>query len=195
MSEKPPTNDSIAWKAYRTNLHQFVLKRVNDPSTADDIVQDVLVKVYTHLDTLDDRDKLRQWMYQIARNTIVDYYRKHQPVEALPDSLPALKSTTDEDVEAEIARCIVPFIEKLPPHYRQAVMLSEIRGITQRKVAEKQGISLSGAKSRIQRGRKMIKAMLLECCQFGLDYRGKIINYESEGNCCEAKCDSPPLAN
>lgn len=77
-------------------------------------------------------------MYQIARNTIVDHYRKYQPVEELPDSVPVLKATTDDDVESEIAGCTVPFIQKLPPAYRQAVMLSEIKGITQREVAEKQ---------------------------------------------------------
>ena len=194
MSMNSLADDAIAWQKYRIALYQFVLKRVNDASTADDIVQNVLVKVYTHLDTLKDHGKLRQWMYQIARNTIVDYYREYQPAEELPDSLPVSNAVID-NVEAEVAQCILPFIEKLPPHYRQAVMLSEIKGLTQKAVAKRQGISLSGAKSRVQRGRKMLKTMLLECCQFEFDHRGSIIDYESDENCGERGCTSSRVAN
>jgi RNA polymerase sigma-70 factor (ECF subfamily) len=79
-------------------------------------------------------------------------------------------------------------IERLPDHYRQAVMLSEIEGLKQREVAIKQGISLSGAKSRVQRGRKMLKEMLMAGCHFEFDHRGTVIDYQENGQYCNGEC-------
>ncbi len=96
---------------------------------------------------------------------------------------PKLSDKTKED----ISTCLMPMIENLPNHYRQAVMLAEIQGRTQKEVAKEQGISLSGAKSRVQRGRAMIKDMMLGCCHFEFDRRGNVIDYERRGDC---SCDT-----
>jgi RNA polymerase sigma-70 factor (ECF subfamily) len=62
--------------------------------------------------------------------------------------------------------------------YRQAVQLSEIEGLPQQEVADRLGLSLSGAKSRIQRGRLMLKDELERCCRFEFDRRGNVMDYE-----------------
>jgi RNA polymerase sigma-70 factor (ECF subfamily) len=80
-------------------------------------------------------------------------------------------------------------IRNLPEHNRQALMLSEIEGLRQKEVAAKQGVSLPGAKARIQRGRAMMKKMLLECCQFEFDHQGKAIDYEEKGQGCGDTCN------
>ena len=69
-------------------------------------------------------------------------------------------------------------IERMPDHYRQALMLSDIQGLRQRDLARREGLSLSGAKSRVQRGREMLKGMLLNCCRFEFDKNGNPIDYE-----------------
>ena len=179
-----PFNDQL-WTEYRTALHRFILSRINDPMLAEDIVQDVLVKAYHRLDTLKDQGKILPWLYQITRNAIVDDYRQHRPTEAIDESLLAQEINFGEEDEKELARCLLPLVNQLPPLYRQAVIWSEIEGLTQKVVAQKQGITLSGAKSRVQRGRHMLKTMLLECCRVELDRRGNLINCEPNKGCAD----------
>jgi RNA polymerase sigma factor (sigma-70 family) len=109
-----------------------VLGWVRDEAAAEDIVHDVLVRASARRDTLRDRGKLGQWLYQIARNAIIDLYRRCRPTEELPDEMVDEEVYASGDAEKELARCLTPFIEELPAHYRQAVMLAELQGFTQR---------------------------------------------------------------
>lgn len=171
------------WAEYRQQLYFFILKRVNDPEIAEDIVQDVLAKVFAKQETLREDSKIRPWLYQITRNAITDYYRARKDVAELPDELPR-GETNEERVSKELAECCIrPFIEQLPSPYQEAILLSEIEGLTQAEVAERQDISLSGAKSRVQRGRKMLKASLLQCCQLEFGQRGELTSYEPQQKC------------
>ena len=77
MKQGFSTDDTSAWQAYRTSLFHFVLKRVANPADAEDLVQEVLVRAYTNFATLQDATKVRPWLYQIARNAIIDFYRRH----------------------------------------------------------------------------------------------------------------------
>jgi RNA polymerase sigma-70 factor (ECF subfamily) len=171
------------WEAYRTKLHRFVLARVKDEAAAEDIVHDVLAKAYARRYTLRDHRKLGQWLYQIARNAIADHYRRRRPTEELPVGLANQEPDTSDEAERELARCLTPFIEELPAHYRQAVILAELQGLTQREVASKLGLSVSGAKSRVQRARQILQTMLLECCRLEFDSRGGVADYEPKGDC------------
>lgn len=173
-----------AWHEYRTGLYHFVLKRVHDESAADDIVQDAMTKVVANLESVRDPQKIRQWMYQITRNTIIDYYRRNRVMDELPEDLVTSDMHKKASIEAELSHCcIAPFVAKLPEKYREAIVLSEIDGLTQQEVASQQGLSLSGAKSRVQRGRKMLKEMMLECCHFEQDNSGRIIDYQTTNRC------------
>jgi RNA polymerase sigma-70 factor (ECF subfamily) len=80
----------------------------------------------------------------------------------------------------------------LPEKYRQALLLTEYRGMTQQEVAEHLGISLSGAKSRVQRAREKLKEELLNCCHFEFDRLGKIMSYHPKCAACasSASCQS-----
>ena len=171
------------WAEYRQQLYFFILKRVNDPHIAEDIVQDVLIKVYANRDSLRDDTKLRPWLYQITRNAITDYYRSAKNSVELPDELPLVEED-DESVSKVLADCCIrPFIEQLPTPYREAILLSELEELTQAEVAQRQGISLSGAKSRVQRGRKMLKAALMQCCQLEFGQSGELTAYEPQKKC------------
>src|SRR5260221_14706069 len=89
-----------------------------------------------------------------------------------------------DDVVSELIPCIQEMIDDLPVDYRQALLLTEYEGLTQRELAERLGLSLSGAKSRVQRAREKLKAMLLDCCHFEFDRLGKIIDYQPRCACC-----------
>ncbi len=191
-AEDRPDNEAIkmelieqTWQEYHNKLHSFIQNRVGDESTAEDILQEVFLRIVSKIDTLKDDSKIHSWMYQIARNAIIDHYRANKTVEELPESLATPESEFGQEARQEIEGWLQPMIKGLPEHYREAVTLSEIDNLTQQEVAEKQGVSLSGAKSRVQRGRAMIKDMLLECCRFEFDHRGKVMAYDMDGDTCE----------
>jgi len=167
------------WTQFATRLRYFIRGRVADDSSAEDILQNVFVKVQQRLGTLRGVEKIEAWVHQIARNAIVDHFRSLRPVEELSDDLP--QPLDDAAEEAEKAALLASFrrmITELPEPYREAIQLTEMEGLTQQELAARLGISLSGAKSRVQRGRAMLKDMLLECCRFEFDRRGGIVECE-----------------
>ncbi len=166
------------WKEYHSKLLAFISRRVGDPSVADDILQEVFIKIHSGIGTLRSVDKLQSWIYRIARNAIIDHYRTHRPEAELPESINAPEADSSDKAREEIMDCLMPMIQRLPDPYREAVMLSEMDGLTQQEVASRQNLSLSGAKSRVQRGRALLKGMLTECCRFEFDHQGRVTDYE-----------------
>ena len=172
------------WKDYHRKLTSFVNKRVSDPAIAEDLVQDILIKVNAKIETLESVNKLQGWIYQIARNTIIDYYRSNKNLESeLIGDLIAPETDQISQARQEVSICLTSLIRHLPDKYREAMTLSEIEGISQKEIAARQNISVSGAKSRVQRGRKLLKQMLLDCCVFELDQQQRMIDYHPKGDC------------
>jgi RNA polymerase sigma-70 factor (ECF subfamily) len=166
------------WRAHRERLFRFVLKRVSDPQSAEDIVHDVLVRAYQHQEALRAGDRLEAWLYQITRNAIIDHYRLRRPTAPLPDDLAAEGEPRGDDGAGELAQCLRPFVNALPTEYREAVELAELRGLTQQETATRLGLSLSGAKSRVQRARRLLGEMLRACCQIELGCRREVIDFQ-----------------
>ena len=174
----------IIWQELHQPLLGFIRRRVDDGSAAEDILQDVFLKVHMHIDTLQDASKLQSWIYQLARNAITDYYRRTRSTTVLPEQI----RVVDDDDERRAERSLVPtvraMLEQLPPMYREALIATEFAGLSQKELAQQLGISLSGAKSRVQRARQHLKQMLLDCCHFEFDQRNAIISYQSRCACC-----------
>jgi RNA polymerase sigma-70 factor (ECF subfamily) len=169
-----PTIENV-WAEFAARLGRFIRARVADQATADDILQDVFVRIHRRLDHLRAPAKLQSWLYLIARNAIIDHYRKNRETAELPESLLA-EPPKDSPEACELRDALRQMIEGLPEAYRTAVMLTEFEGLTQQELANRLGITLSGAKSRVQRARGQLKEMLLDCCQFEFDRRGGIVD-------------------
>jgi RNA polymerase sigma-70 factor (ECF subfamily) len=178
------------YDAFHAGLRRFVLARVSDPGAADDVLQEVYLRIHTHIGTVRDCARLQAWAYQIARNAIVDYYRGRRPAGELPESLPVPEDACENDVECELMASLASMINDLPDKYRQALTLTLYEGLTLQEVAERLGISLSGAKSRVQRAREKLKDSLLDCCHFAFDRYGGVLDYQ--GRCC---CCATGLSN
>ena len=180
-----PTLEHI-WHEFAAKLGQFIRARVSDPATADDILQDVFVKIQKRLGQLQDPARLESWLYLIARNAIIDHYRTRKETVEVPETLPAEAAENDPEVEG-LKAAFRRMIYSLPEPYRDAIVLTELDGSTQQELADRLGISLSGAKSRVQRGRAQLKQMLNECCTFEFDRRGSVIGCapRAEGGCGE----------
>jgi RNA polymerase sigma-70 factor (ECF subfamily) len=171
------TNIENIWRKFSSNLRQFILKRTSDESIADDILQEIFVKIHSRINTLKDIRRLNGWIYQIARHTIIDYYRTKKAGAELPETIMSLENR-DNNNGVDVLPCVEAMVDRLPEKYRQAVILTTYQGLTQKEMGKKLGLSLSGAKSRSQRAREKLKDMLMECCDFELDRFGKIIDYE-----------------
>lgn len=177
------TSVEAVWSAFNNRLERFIAHRVPDQQAAEDLLQDVYLKIHTHVDTLRDSERLQSWVYRIARNVIYDYYRSQKAVEEIPEDIAAPEDIDlSDDVAARLG--VREMINALPEEYREALILTEYEGLTQKELAQRLGISLSGAKSRVQRGRKMLRELLLACCHFEFDRLGKVIDYHPRCQCC-----------
>lgn len=173
----PATTEEL-WQRFGADLRRFIALRVSEPADAEDVLQDVFVKIHARLDTVQDEERVAAWMYQIARNAIVDFHRRHRDTWDLSEITDReADDAPDDTVELEVARWLKPMIDDLPDKYREALWLTEFEGLTQVELAERLGISVSGAKSRVQRGRSLLRHELLDCCLFEFDRRGGIIGY------------------
>jgi RNA polymerase sigma-70 factor (ECF subfamily) len=186
------TNPSLEtiWNEFSAKLGQFIRSRVADPASAEDILQEVFVKIQRRLGELRDPARLEGWIYLITRNAIIDHYRRRKPTEEVPETLAAETSGPDGDGDSEVEELKAAFrrmIFSLPEPYREALVLTELEGLTQQQLASRLGISLSGAKSRVQRARAQLKRMLDECCTFEFDRRGSVIGCDPrpKGGCRE----------
>lgn len=178
-----PNSIETIWKEFHAKLRQFIIMRVNNNDDADDILQEVFIRIYKNISSLKDEQKLTSWFFQITRNVIIDYYRSKKEIYELDDENLS-DILAEEDSFAKLSLGLDNFIDNLPPIYKEAILLTEIKGMKQRELAEKFGISLTSAKSRVQRAREMLKEMLLDCCNFEFDSAGKMCCFSQKINCC-----------
>jgi RNA polymerase sigma-70 factor (ECF subfamily) len=190
MGERTSVGDvsvEAIWRDFGASLRTFVRRRVTDPDTADDIVGDILMRVHTNIDQLQDPERSVAWLFRIARNAITDHYRRsaRRPEQLDPDPQPVqVAERADrwidgpEDVLAELATCIRPLVQSLPVDYRRAIELTDLEGRTQAEAARLEHLSISGMKSRVQRGRRQFAHILDQCCTFTLDAGGGLVDFE-----------------
>ena len=182
------------WRDFAGPLHGFVHRRVADTHAVDDIVADVMLRIHTHLDGLDDDEKITAWVFRIARNAITDHYRRiGRRLDApsdLTDEAPAGESSADgwlEDqstVVRELSAMLRPLVEQLPGDYRRALELTDLGGMTQADAARLEHVSVSGMKSRVQRGRRQLAALLHQHCEISFDATGMPADCTSRADGC-----------
>jgi len=182
------TTTTEVWQQVKSGLRTFIAKRVANEAEVDDVLQEVFLRMHRRIDGLKDPHKIVSWIYQITRHVIIDHYRSAKRRQEIPTGLAGdvddrpsaeLPSADESDrLRTELAACLRPMLNRLSNDYRDAVGLVELEGLTQHAAAKRMGLSLSGMKSRIQRGRKLLKQMLDECCQIQLDRRGGVAGYD-----------------
>lgn len=172
-----PVSMEEVYGRFDADLRAFVRSRIGDPEAAEDVLQDVYLKIHSRIGTLRDEERIGSWVFRVARNAVTDHYRAKRPAQELGEVPEEPPDPEDEDLERGLSKAVRDMMEGLPPEHREALYLTEYEGLTQRELAERLGIGLSGAKSRVQRARTRLKAMLLDCCHFELDRRGRVTNY------------------
>lgn len=168
---------------YEKQLKRFVQKRVKDSGNTDDILQQLYLKLYKNCEQLQGINNMNAWLYQITRNTVNDFFRENSKTVALAEDAEIADTNEQDLVKQEIEALVRPLIQLLPKEYAEALLLSEIEGISQKEIAEKLGISYSGAKSRVQRGREKLKQKFMECCIVELDRDGQLVSATVKDSC------------
>jgi RNA polymerase sigma-70 factor, ECF subfamily len=186
----------VAWSDLDAKLRPFIARRVRSPNDVDDVLQDVFVRMQRGLAGLRDDERFGPWVYQVARSAIADHHRAaaRSPLVvdgSAPDEAPAPSADDDSGVEEMLAAYVASFVAMLESPYREALTLTELEGMTQKDAAAMLGISLSGMKSRVQRGRKRLREALEDCCHIALDARGHVVGCEPRADgrlpdgCCK----------
>lgn len=168
---------------FAATLRAFIRRRVNDDATADDLTQETLLKVFRSRASLRDGQRLEAWLYRIARTTLIDHYRRRRPSEELPESIATEAADEVAPLREAIAISTRRFLEELPEAYREPVRLAELEGLPLAKIALRLDLSLTAVKSRVRRGRAMLKKKLQDCCRFEFDRHGTLIGYERRNPC------------
>ena len=185
-------NAETLWGQFHSELYGFLRSRVNSDAAAQDILQSAFLRAHKQLAAGEAPEQPRAWLYQIVRNLIVDAHRREGRQQVLVEKLAgepieAELAHDEGDVFSLVARALPMFIDRLDAPYRDALQMTELEGLTQAEAAVRAGISLSGMKSRVQRGRRQVYDSLQRCCAFELDSRGHMIACTSRtqsGDCC-----------
>ena len=169
-----------AHRELAARLRPFVARRVSTAADVDDVLQDVYLRLQRSVADLRDEERFGPWVYRVARSALADHARaraRHPLTEGEAPEAAAepLDAEGEGSVAAELATCVPVFVAMLPSPYREALTLTELEGLTQKEAAEMLGISLSGMKSRVQRGRERLRKMFDECCEIAVDARGRAI--------------------
>jgi RNA polymerase sigma-70 factor (ECF subfamily) len=184
MQKEIKTNCDVPalWQEHRNELRNFILKRVKEEDLTNDILQDVLMKVYNFCISKSGVRNIRSWLYQIAQNTITDHYRKQSKTTNL-DNLTEIEYEDQNIAFSEATNYILPMIEFLPKEYAVPLKFADLDNIKQADIAKKLNLSLSATKSRIQRARQLLKAEFITCCHFKTDKQGNLISFEIKDSC------------
>ena len=191
------THTEQFWSEFRERLFSFIRSRVKIQQDAEDVLQDVFTRIHTNAHQLGDINNVSAWVFRITRNALTDQFRTQtkmsnslaQMAEEELQEPPAQTNINEADLPSSaLAKCMGSLLNQLPAPYREAVELTELKGMTQKQAAKESGLSLSGMKTRVQRGRVKLKNILLDCCNVELDNRCGVVDFEPKNDCECKKC-------
>lgn len=182
-------NTETLWRKFSDQVRGFIRSKVSNDDEAKDVLQDIFMRIHKGIDDLEHKDRVQSWVFGIARRALADYYRKKGRDKEEPAGS-EIKTDSDEDplldlnefegnhdVHEEVLSWLIPMIDELPEKYGKPLKMADVEGKTQQEVADYLGLSLSGAKSRIQRARQKLGGVLAACCKVEFGEEGRAVTY------------------
>lgn len=170
------------WETYSQDIKRFILSKTKDETVANDILQDTFIKVHTKLHTLKDSNKLKSWLFSVARYTLMDYLKTSKVKIEFNDfdteDVPENHEHTEKD-------CLRGILVNLPKKYREPIFLADIMGLKQKEVAKKLSLPLPTVKSQIQRGRQKIAEGFMDCCGYEMSEQGYLVGQLQDKEDCK----------
>ncbi len=182
----PLSTDEI-WREFSSRLRSYIGAQVRHDEDADDILQDVFIRIHEKLGTLRSRERVAPWLYSVARHAVIDYLRRQRPSGSLDGQPEPPAPEESRNINALVASWLEPVLHEMPAQYRAAIESVDLAGEPQAAMAGRLGLSASGAKSRVQRARQMVRRRLLDCCHLEMDRRGNILSYKKRRAVCCAE--------
>ena len=171
----------------RRAVFAYILSRVKDRFHAEDITQEALLRIHSKIHALRSPAKLQAWIFQIARNAIANHYRKSETGVEYDENAPGIPDDSPTKAQAKeipphLAAYLRSVVGDLPEKYRAALILTDYDGMSQIAMAAHLGISVSAAKSRVQRARAMVKATIERCCLWETDPYGSVLDVKKRAS-------------
>jgi len=183
------------WRELASPVRGYLRKQTGSDADADDLLQEVFLRIHRNVCHLKDTSKLQGWVYRIAHNVVISQVRsrKHRTTEELdPDTMPDGSEPAGRDA-IDLTPTLRRFMQQLPPIYREPLIRQEFQGQSLQEISDELGLTLTATKSRVRRGRTQLREMLDRCCRFEFDRRGKVIEAIPWGECaCGHKQQTHP---
>ena len=173
------TEINTIWIDLNEELYKFILGKIKDEQVSKDIHQEVFLKVQAKIHQLKHTSKLTSWVYQITRNTIIDYFRKGNNKNVSIDNFDIPEVDTNSFDYSNLTNCINQKIENLSTNHKEAIILTSFKNYSQKELAEHLKISYSGTKSRVQKAKEILRENILDCPNVESDSTGKLLDFEN----------------
>lgn len=168
------------WEEHQLHVQNFIKTKVDDEHSVDDILQEVSIKLFNTLHQKTSIKNYKAWLFQVARNTIADHYRKNKQQADLSIYL----SEPTSDASSCVCDLSAFVIQKyLPEKYGKPLYLSDIEKRPQQEVAQMLNLSLTATKSRIQRARIKLKELVDDCVDVYYNDKGQVSDFQLKKSC------------
>ncbi|WP_196890830.1 sigma-70 family RNA polymerase sigma factor [Aureivirga marina] len=164
-------------------LKAFILKKVNDKELAEDLVQEVMLKLVESHQKEIEITNVKAWLFKVTRNTIYDYFKSHKLEIDLEENINLFKDLQDSESKILTTDYIIPMIGLLPEKFSVPLKMSDIENIPQKKIAKKLNLGLSATKMRIKRARVELHGLFIECCEISYDKNGSFVGCTIRNSC------------
>jgi len=164
-----------AWHENEAELRGWLRHRLGNPVDADDMLQDLFIKAMRQGERFCAIGNARAWLFEVARNALADRLRLTRDTIELPADL--TKEVEEVAPVDSLVACLPRALSELSPEDRDAITLCDLEGLPQDEFARRKGLSLPGAKSRVQRARRRLREQLSQACQVRLDAAGQVSDF------------------
>ncbi|MEO6349323.1 MAG: RNA polymerase sigma factor [Candidatus Limnocylindrales bacterium] len=151
------------YAAHHREIYAYLARMLRDDELAADLAQETFVKAYRAYDSLEDVNRARAWLYQIAGRTALDELRRRKIVRFVPwtgESRGEASSAEDQVLRARLSADLERALMRIPPRQRQALLLAELHDLTGLELAEAMGVSHVAARALLTRGRESLRQSL-----------------------------------
>ena len=155
----------MLYERYLAEIYRYVFFKVGDQQTAEDITEETFIKTWESLSRIyqgDGKiDNFRAWLYRIAKNLVIDFYRKHQPESLIqPSESAKYKSIEETVIEQEQSNRILRALQKMKPDFQQIIILRLINDLSHKEIAAIIGLSEGHSRILLYRALKNLKEVL-----------------------------------
>jgi len=164
-----------AWRAHGRELQNYLHHRLGDSQLAVDLLQDIFVKAMQQGNGFCNLDNPRAWLFQVARNALVDHFRLTKDAVELPEDIPQPES--DHEPIQALGACVMRVLSELSAEDREIIEQCDLEGVKQKDYAASHGLSLAAVKSRLLRARERMRGQMSAACQVRFDEQGRVADH------------------